>query len=303
MGGIEDHAHALRGDGRRLGTALALTCTLVVFELVAGLVAHSLALLADAGHVLADAGALVGALWALRLAQRPSTPSMSYGLKRAEILAAGANGVVLLAVAVALLVEAIQRLVHPSAVRGGVVVVAACIGVVVNLVAALVLSRADRKTLNMQGALRHVLADLYGGVAAIAAGSLILAFGWVRADPIASLLVVAVLCRSAWVLLRASGHILLEGTPESVDLEEVRHHLAELPEVLSVHDLHAWTLTSDMPALTAHVVVSDACLADGSAAALLDRLQGCLAAHFDVAHSTFQLEAASHVDHEHPTHA
>jgi cobalt-zinc-cadmium efflux system protein len=154
----------------------------------------------------------------------------------------------------------------------------------------------------VQGAFLHILTDLYGFLGTAAAAVIIIATGWERADPVASLLVVGLVLAAAWRLLKASGHILLEGTPEAVDLDEVRRHLTEVPEVIAVHDLHAWTLTSELPALTAHVVVTEACLQDGSAGALLDRLQLCLASHFDVEHSTFQLEAASHADHEPGTH-
>jgi cobalt-zinc-cadmium efflux system protein len=180
--------------------------------------------------------------------------------------------------------------------------VVAGIGVVANVAATAVLATGNRRSLNVRGAFQHILTDLYGIVATAVAGGVILATGWERADAVATIVVVTLVLRAGWSLLLASGHILLEGTPESVDLDDVRRHLHELPEVVGVHDLHAWTLTSDLPALTAHVVVSDACLHDGSAALVLDRLQRCLADHFDVAHSTFQLEAAGHVDHEVHTH-
>jgi len=284
---------------------LIALCLIVVYmagEAVAGVFARSLALISDAGHMLTDVGALAGAIWAIDLARRPSTPTWSYGLKRAEILAAAANGVTLLVVGVLLLVEAIQRLVHPEHVRGALMLVVASVGVVVNLAATSVLAKGNHRSLNVRGAFRHVLTDLYGIGATAVAAVLILATGWDRADPIASLVVVALVLGAAWGLLRASGLILLEGTPEKVNLDEVREHLLELPEVVAVHDLHAWTLTSDLPALTAHVVVTDLCLNNGSVSVVLDRLQECLAAHFDVEHSTFQFEPASHVDHELMTH-
>jgi cobalt-zinc-cadmium efflux system protein len=176
------------------------------------------------------------------------------------------------------------------------------VGVAVNLVAAWVLSRADRNSLNVEGAFQHILTDLYGFVGTAVAGVVVLTTGWRRADPLASMLVVVLVLRASWRLLRASGWVLLEGTPEGVDLVEVREHLSELPEVLAVHDLHAWTLTSALPALSAHIVVTDTCLNDGSVARVLDKLQHCLVNHFDVEHSTFQLEAATHADHEPGTH-
>jgi cobalt-zinc-cadmium efflux system protein len=238
----------------------------------------------------------------MRLAQCPSSPVWSYGLKRAEILAAAANGVALLVVGVLVGVESIRRMVVPRQVHGVPMLTVALVGVLVNLAAAWVLARANRRSLNVEGAFQHILTDLYGFLATATAAVVIIATGWNRADPVASLFVVALVLRAAWRLLKASGHILLEGTPGAVDLEEVRAHVGELPEVIAVHDLHAWTLTSELPALTAHVVVTDACLRDGNAGMLLDRLQHCLANHFDVEHSTFQLEAASHADHEPGAH-
>jgi cobalt-zinc-cadmium efflux system protein len=301
--GHEDLHHDFGcADRRYLAIALALVLLYMVSEVAVSLFAHSLALLADAGHMLTDAGAIAGAMWAMLLARRPSTPIWSYGLKRAEILAAATNGVTLLVVGMLLLVEAIQRLMHPSQVHGTPMLIVACVGVVVNLAATWTLAQGNRRALNLQAVFQHVLTDLYGVAATAIAAVVILTTGWDRADPIASLLVVAFVLRAAWGLLRASGHILLEGTPQTVDLDEVRRHLRELPEVVAVHDLHAWTLTSDLPALTAHVVVTDLCISNGGVPGVLDRLQACLAAHFDVEHSTFQLEAASHAEHEATTH-
>jgi cobalt-zinc-cadmium efflux system protein len=298
------HAHGVsaKADRRYLSVALGLIVAFMIVELVAAFVSGSLALVADAGHMLIDAGAIGGSIWALHLAQRPASTTWSFGLKRAEILAAAVNGVTLLVVGLLVLFEAVHRLVHPVAVHGATMVVVAVVGVVVNVVATWVLSKANRSSLNVEGAFQHILTDLYGFIGTAVAGAIIITTGWNRADPLASLFVVALVLRAAWGLLRASGRILLEGTPEAVDLDDVRQHLSELPEVIAVHDLHAWTLTSDLPALTAHVVVTDACLNDGSAARVLDHLQHCLANHFDVEHSTFQLEAATHADHEPGTH-
>jgi cobalt-zinc-cadmium efflux system protein len=174
---------------------------------------------------------------------------------------------------------------------------------VVNIAATGVLAKGNRRSLNIQGVFQHIVTDLYGIGATAVAATVILATGWDRADPIASLVIVLLVLRAAWRLLQASAHILLEGTPETVDLDEVRQHLLEVPEVVAVHDLHAWTLTSDLPVLTAHVVVTDACLNNGAVPRVLDRLQDCLAAHFDGEHSTFQVEAATHTEHEAPTHS
>jgi cobalt-zinc-cadmium efflux system protein len=294
--------HGASGDPRALVTALVLIALYMIVEVAVSLLSHSLALLADAGHMLTDAGALAGAMWAIRLAARPTTPAMSYGFKRAEILAAAANGVTLLVVAMLLLVASIQRLVHPSAVHGVAMLVVACVGIAVNIAATWVLSRADRRSLNVRGAYLHIVTDLFGLVATAIAAVVIIATRWEQIDPIATLVVVALVLRAAWSLLTASGRVLLEGTPKAVDLGEVRRHLIEVPDVVAVHDLHAWTLTSDLPALTAHVVVTDRCLNDGSAARILDRLQSCLTAHFDVKHSTFQLEAEGHAQHESGAH-
>jgi len=295
------HVHGAGGahDRRALVAALALISAFIVVEAVAGVLSGSLALFADAGHMVVDAGALAGSLWAISLAARPPSARFSYGLARSEILAAAVNGVTLLVMAALIAFEAVSRLRRPPPVHGLTVVVVASVGVAVNLAATYVLSRADRSSLNIEGAFRHVVTDLYAFVATVTAGIVLLVTGYRRADAIASLVVTVLMLRASWVLISGSGRVLLEGTPESVDLEEVRRHVVELPEVLSVHELHAWTLSSNLPVLSAHVVVPDECLADGSAGAVLDRLQECLAGHFDVEHSTFQLEPASHVEHEH----
>ena len=248
--GNGEHAAAASPDRRYLAIALGIILCYMAAEVVIAFFAHSLALLADAGHMLTDAGALAGAMWAMRLASRPSSATMSFGLKRAEILSAAANGVTLVAVGLLLLVEAIQRLVEPSVVQGGLMMIVAGVGVVANLTATFVLAKGNRRSLNVEGAFQHILTDLYGIGATAVAGLVILLSGWNRADPIAALAVVVLVFRAGWGLLRASGRILLEGTPESVDLDEVRRHIHELPEVVAVHDLHAWTLTSDLPALT-----------------------------------------------------
>ena len=285
-------------DRRYLIIALGLILAFMVAEVVVAVVSGSLALLADAGHMLTDAGAIGASIWAITLAQHPGSGTWTFGLKRAEILAAAANGVTLLVVAGLVLLEAVRRLIHPPAVAGVPLLVVALCGVVVNVGASWVLSKANRTSLNIEGAFQHILTDLYAFIGTAVAGVLVITMGWRRADPVASLVVVALLLRASWGLLRASGHVLLEGTPETVDLDEVRRHLQELPEVLAVHDLHAWTLTSAQPVLSAHVVVTDDCLCDGSAARVLDHLQDILASQFDVGHSTFQLEPDSHANHE-----
>jgi cobalt-zinc-cadmium efflux system protein len=295
-----DHAHGVsaEADKRYLIATLILLLAFMVFEVTTALVANSLALLADAGHMLADVGAIAGSFVAIRLAARPATGSHTYGLRRAEILAAAANGITLLLVSALVTFEAVQRLIHPSTVHGGVLIVVASVGVAVNLAATFILSRANRTSLNMEGAYRHILTDLYGFIGTVVAGIIIVITGFSRADAIASLVVVGLMVKAAVQLLRPALRILLEGTPEGIDLDEVRQHLLELPEVSSVHDLHAWTLTSSLPILTAHVVVTDQCISQGEVGRVLDHLQSCLAGHFDVEHSTLQLEAIGHIDHE-----
>ena len=298
------HAHGPgAGSGRRpLLTALALLAAFMVAEVITAVISGSLALLSDAGHMLSDVGAIGGALWAISLAARPPSGKWTYGLKRAEILSAAANGITLLVVAGIVAAEAISRLIHPPRVDGGPVIAVAAAGIAVNVAATWVLARADRSSLNVEGAFRHVLTDLYGFIGTVIAGIVIVTTGFTRADAIASLLVVALMAKAAWELLRDSGRILLEAAPEGMDLEQVRAHLAEVPHVLGVHDLHAWTVTSGLPALSAHVVIEDSCFNDGHAPRLLDQLQSCLAGHFDVEHSTFQLEATAHAGHEAGTH-
>ena len=290
-----DHVH---GDRRLLSAALALLVAFMAVEIVVAVLASSLALLADAGHLLVDALALVMALTAGALALRPADERWTFGLARAEVLSAAVNGITLLVVSAVVVVEAVRRLVHPPHVDGAPLIVVAGIGLVVNVIAAGMLARADRSSLNIAGAFAHVLTDAYAFAATIVAGVVVVTTGFRRADPIASLVVVLLMLRAAWQLLRDSGHVLLEAAPEQVDLAALRAHLLETPNVLEVHDLHVWTSGSRLPSVSAHVVVADDCFRDGQAPRLLDELQGCLAGHFDVEHSTFQFEPAGHTDHE-----
>ena len=303
MGDGHAHGTSAETDRRALTFALVLLVAFMAFEVGAAIYANSLALLADAGHMLVDVGALALSLLAIGLAARPETGSHTYGLKRAEILAAAANGLALIVVSALVTYDAIVRLVHPGPVRGGVLIVVASVGVVVNMVATLTMGRANRRSLNMEGAYRHILTDLYGFIGTLIAGVVIVTSGFDRADTVASLIVVALMLKAATALLRPALRILLEATPEDIDLDEVRRHLMELPEVRSVHDLHAWTLTSSLPILTAHVVVTDDCFTTGEAGRVLDHLQECLSGHFDVEHSTLQFESAGHIEHELGGHA
>jgi cobalt-zinc-cadmium efflux system protein len=301
---VDDHLHAHASTDRGpLVVALILISGFMLAEVIVAALAGSLALLADAGHMLADVGAIAAALWAWHLSARPAQGSWTFGYKRAEILSAAGNGILLLVVAAVIAVASIRRLISPPTVDGLPMVIVAVVGVVVNVAAVWVLARGKRGSLNVEGAFQHILTDLYGFLATLIAGLVILAASFNRADAIASLVVVALMLRAAWGLLKASLRVLLEAAPEAVDLADVRSHLLEPPHVRDVHDLHVWTVTSDLPAISAHIVVDDSCFLDGHAPQVLDELQRCLAGHFDVEHSTFQLEPASHADHEPGTHS
>lgn len=300
----DGHAHGVTADAdvRLLVVALCAITAFMAGEVVAAVLSGSLVLLADAGHMLADVAALGASIWAIRLASRPAAGVWTYGLQRAEILSAAMNGVLLVAIGLVITVEAVTRLVHPTPVTGSVVLGVALAGVVVNVFASAVLARANRGSLNIRGAYAHILTDLYAFVGTAIAGLIIMVTGWRQADSIAALVVVVLMARSAWGLLRDAGRVLLQGAPEDLDLDGVRAHLVEVDHVIDVHDLHAWTVTSGSPTLSAHVVIEDRCFDTGHAPQILDALQACLAGHFDVAHATFQLEPASHTSHEPAQH-
>jgi cobalt-zinc-cadmium efflux system protein len=254
-----DHSHhhrsvARSGDRRRLWVALGLILALMAGEVVAGFVAGSLALLSDAAHMLTDAAAIALALFAGRLAARPRG-GYTYGLRRAEILSAQANGATLLALAAVIGFEAVRRIVDPPSVEGDLVLAVALVGVAVNVVATWVLAGANRDSLNVEGAFQHILTDLFAFVATAVAGALILLTGFGEADGIAALIVAALMTRAGWGLLRDSGRILLEGAPRGIDPDEVAKALAAEPDVVGVHDLHVWEVTSGFVALTAHVLL------------------------------------------------
>ena len=260
---IEGHAHhhhhhgvSPDADRGRLAIALTLILGFMVAEVVAGLVSGSLALLSDAAHMLTDAGSIALALGAARLAARPPTAAFTFGLGRAEILSAQINGATLLVLAGVIAVEAIQRLFSPPAVEGAVVVVVGLVGAAVNVAAAWQLAKAERRSLNVEGARAHILTDLYASLAAALAGALILLFGWRVADGVAALLVAALMLRSGWALLRDAGRVLLEGSPQDLRSEDVGSALASAPGIVEVHDLHVWEVTSGFPALAAHVLVA-----------------------------------------------
>jgi len=280
------HAHGRTADRRALSIALGLILALMVAEVAAGLVAGSLALLADAGHMLTDAAALAAALVASRLASRPAQGQWTFGLGRSEILAAQANGITLLLLGVWIVYSAVRRLIDPGSVHGGIVLVVALVGVVVNLAATLVLARADRSSLNVQGAFLHIATDLAAFVGTAIAGALVLVTGWNRFDPIAGLLVAALMVHSSWSLIRESGRIFLEAAPAGLDPDDVARTLAADSDVLEVHDLHVWTVTSGFPALAAHVLVAPG--ADCHEARR--RLQRVLEEQFHIRHATLQVD-------------
>jgi cobalt-zinc-cadmium efflux system protein len=297
------HATSAESDYRLVLIALILISAFLIFEVVAAVFGRSLVLFADAGHMLTDVGALILSAWAIRLAKRPAGGRWTFGLQRAGILSAAINGVALVGISLLIGVEAIQRLITPHHVHGGLVLGVAIIGAVVNVIATLVLSRANRTSLNMRGAYLHILTDLYAFIGTAIAGLIILLTHWNQADSIASLVVVGLMARASWGLLKESGKILLQASPDSLNLEEIRSHLGEVPHVLGVHDLHAWTVTSDSYTVSAHIVVEDHCFGTGHAPQILDALQDCLMSHFSVAHVTFQLETAAHADHEDELHS
>jgi len=283
------HSHAAHGrveDRRALAVALVLIAAFMVGEVVAALVAGSVALLADAGHMLTDAAALGAALFAATIAARPPRGRWTFGFGRAEILAAQANGVTLLVVSLLIVYSAIRRLISPPDVHGGIVLVVACVGIVVNLAATVALSRASRESLNVRGAFLHVATDLAAFVGTAIAGALVLATGWDRFDPVAGLVVAALMLRSSWMLLRESGRIFLEGSPAGIEPDEVAAALVAEDEVVQVHDLHVWTVTSGFPALAAHVLVEPG----SDCHAARRRLEALLAARFGLEHTTLQVD-------------
>ena len=285
-GGHGPHDHGRGADRRALTIVFALTAAFTVAEVVGGLVTGSLALLADAGHMLSDAFSLGLALFAVWLAGRPATPNRSFGYKRAEILAALFNGATLVAISIWIFVEAYQRFFEPPEILGGWMLAIAALGLVVNVVGAVILSRSGGESLNIQGALRHLLADVFGSVGAIAAALVILATGWRYADPVISVLIGLLVLGSSWRLLRESTNILLEGTPPGIDANAVGSSMAGVPGVMEVHDLHVWTITSGFPALAAHVLVGQ----DEDCHARRRDLEEVLAREYDIEHTTLQVD-------------
>ncbi len=299
-----DHGHVTAGQAHRgrLVVVLAITTTVLVVEVVGGLVSGSAALLADAGHMLTDVGGLALALVATSLAARPATSVRTFGWQRVEVLAAMVNGMVVAAVGIVVLVEGVRRTADPRPVSAGVMLAVAVVGLAANAVGLALLRRGQAESLNVRGAYLEVLGDLLGSVAVVVAAVVIAATGFARADGLASVVIALLILPRAYGLLRQVARVLLEAAPEGIDLDEVRRHLSEVPGVVGVHDLHAWTITSGVPVLSAHIVVADDVAPCGTGAGILDDLQACLRGHFDVEHCTFQLEPARHAAHEGGTH-
>lgn len=282
------HGAVPGADRRWLGIALALISTFMVAEVVVGVLAHSLALLSDSAHMLTDAGSLLLALIAIRLAARPPRRGYTFGLKRAEILSAQANGFTLLGLAVWLGYEAVRRLIAPEHVVAGPVVATALAGIAVNLAAARAISRANRSSLNVEGAFRHVVTDLVGFIGTAAAGLVIMITGFARADAIATLLVVALMMYAGTGLVRDSGRIFLEAAPPGLDPDALGDRMAAYPQVVEVHDLHVWLITSGQPALSAHILVQPA----GDCHAVRRGLERLLREQYNIDHVTLQLDHA-----------
>ncbi len=300
MGAGHDHAHAAgrAQDRSRLWLVLLVTFTVAVVELVGAVVSGSLALLADAGHMFTDTAAVVLALSASYVATLPASPRRTFGYHRAEILAALINAVVLLGVCGYLAFAGVRRLLDPVAVEAQQMLVFASIGLAANLVSLGLLAARREQSLNMRGAFLEVLGDTFGSAAAIVAGLVVLTTGFDRADSIASLLIAVLILPRAWSLLRDCLGVLLESAPPGLDVEAVRAHLASAAGVTAVHDLHAWSITSGMHALSAHVTVTDEALASRGVGEILDELGECVSSHFGIDHTTFQVEPESHQEHE-----
>ena len=307
MGAGHDHGHthaapttgtaaaAYRG---RLRVALSITLAVMVVEIIGGVLADSLALIADSAHMATDALGLGMALLAIHFANRPASTNRTFGYARAEILAALANCLLLLGVGGYVLYEAIQRFMTPADTEGGLTVVFGLIGLVANMISLTLLMRGQKDSLNVRGAFLEVAADALGSLAVIISAVVIMTTGWQAADPIASLVIGLMIVPRTWKLLHETLDVLLEAAPKNVDMAEVRAHIVALPGVVDVHDLHAWTITSGMPVLSAHVVVGSDTLNAIGHEKMLHELQGCLGDHFDVEHCTFQLEPSGHAEHE-----
>jgi cobalt-zinc-cadmium efflux system protein len=306
MGHDHNHTHGLTATGRhrgRLIEVLAVTLSVMLIQVVGSLLSGSLALLADAGHMLSDAAGVFIALMAAWIAALPASDLRTYGYQRAEVLAALANALILVVVAAVIFTEAIRRIGSAPEVHTDIMLSAAILGAAANLVSLLILRKAQQESLNVRGAYLEVLGDLLGSFAVIAAALVIKFTGYLAADTIASVIIALMILPRAWHLLREVVDVLLEATPKGVEVSMIREHILSVAGVVAVHDIHIWTITSGVPVFSAHVVVEDEVLSAKGADQVLDKLTTCLGSHFDTEHCTFQLEPASHYEHESPQHA
>jgi cobalt-zinc-cadmium efflux system protein len=303
MGHAHDHSHThLSAAGKhrgRLAIVLGVTLTILVVEIIGAVLTDSLALYADAGHMATDAAGIALALFAVWIAARPTSDDRTYGYYRAEILAAAINAVVLFGLGAFILYKATTHLLEPNEVESGPMLAFGLVAVAGNAVSLLLLRSSQSESLNLRGAFLEVFSDFLGSVAVIVAAIVVATTGFTRADAIASLAIGLMILPRSWRLLRDAVDVLLEATPRGMVLEDVRSHILETPGVDAVHDLHVWTITSGMPVISAHVTVAEG-VAHGE---VLDSLGSCLAHHFDIEHSTFQLEPAGHQDHEGSLHS
>ena len=295
----EGHTHsAAQSSASRLRLVLLLTASYTVVEIVGGVLTGSLALIADAGHMVTDVFGVAMALAAIWVGSRPATSEKTYGYYRLEILAALLNGLLLIGIGAYIVWEAYQRINNSHEVLGGEMLVVASIGLVVNIVSAFLLFEGQKSSINMKGAFLEVVSDLLGSLGVIVAGIVILTTGFEQVDAIASILIGIFVVPRAWKLVSDALHILLEGAPSHVNLDHVRDHILHADGVLSVHDLHVWSLTSGVDVMSAHVVVGDTV----RSSAVLDELRACLSEHFDIEHSTFQIEHSDMREAEHAAH-
>jgi cobalt-zinc-cadmium efflux system protein len=302
MGSGHDHSSAaIAAPRKRLLAVLLISAVILVVEVIGAIRSGSLALLADAGHMLTDVAGVSLALLAVTFAAKKAGPERTFGYFRLEILAAVANAVLLFGVSIYLLIESWSRWNSPHEVDGGIVLVFAGIGIVANLVSFFILRGGAKDSLNVRGAYLEVLGDLLGSVMVIIAALIIIGTGWERADALASAVVALMMLPRTWSLLREAVDVLLEAAPRNVNVGEVRAHILDVDGVIDMHDLHVWTITSGQPVMSAHIVVSDETLASGSAR-VLDDLHECLAHHFDVNHCTFQIEGVGQAERENSQH-
>ena len=306
MGAGHSHSHGSTesSHSRTLAVVFAITLANFVAQVIGAAMSGSLALIADAGHMLTDTMGLLLALVASVLIERTADHRRTWGFKRAEVLAAALQATILTAVAIYVIIEGVRRLLDPPEVASGTMIVFGTIGLVGNLVAIALLTRSRDANLNLRAAFLEVVNDALGSVAVIVAAVVIATTGWLRADALVSLVVGALILPRAVLILRDAGSVLLESTPRGLDLVDVRRHLMETPHVRDVHDLHASQIATGLPVLTAHIVVDEICFNDGHLPPLLDRLQRCVADHFPISieHSTFQFVRVEHSDHESSRH-